>query len=1178
MPGWKLRKAPKNKWGDDKYWVVDETGKHYSKDPLTKENAEDQRKALWASYNRGEMKEAPAAKTPKARKGRGKPGKPSPLAKTLAKIRNYEHMAEEDIASANEAREEESPSMEQAYLDRADMYDARAHMYRKSLPDVAEQMGKPSTRRAVPMPEPNRARPLTKFPSTISPAAVPISSPVYAARFAQSSVGKDIISRLGRTLPPPERIPAPIARGTAASAARTLRTAEGKAAAAKSGRGRKGRGITMSKAKVAPSPPPPSALSPDSPTYAQSVRARVASTLGTDGAPKHNPVTTLNTILNLAREYLDHVRRNPTINEPHQIASYVASHPLIVRGPGDPFYKSSQLFSLLIKADARIQFFLNPMYMNSPLRGEMVGQRTQSELIRDTTKFITALTELIPQIEAAQGTSGAGFFGDLVGKVKEIGKRVVSVATKGVRKGYAPSARKMLQQYGDAVITEMVVRRDPIQSALNVALNTVTAGAWNRAKKKLSYDNLFHLGLVVRVKKGGRSTGLIIEKNEVINIAPVKTPDSDTEFIPVPLRGQQLTLSQLMDRAQAAKGDSSFFTYDPFYNNCQDFVLGILRANGLATEDIATFVKQPLESLIPQLPDYTGKVAKAVTDLGGVANVILEGEGLHELLRGAGLEGMLSRLGEHRARQKAVAAMTPEQIAAQEARSQQLADQWSATRGINPETGMFQRKPRYDPSSASEKVFRPLVTGLTKAADFAAKEIAPRVGVPKVVTEAYKTFAPPTSEFYGGGLVDLLEGAGIFGDFLQGLKEGFAPAVQTYKGLKAVAPLFKLAAKGAVRSFTGRGVDADMLDGAGFFGDFLQGLKEGFAPAVQTYKGLKAVAPLFKLAAKGAVRSFTGRGSDVVTMPRKEYLAEHKRLIALLDAAGKEGAKQKAEIAKEMKGGRLTGCGKHKDYVRGLIEQFGDIPGVRARLEEALRQIEELEKGRKKEISKATLWGILSTVMAGVSAVTSGLTAFPAFGAFLNMLRKSQKAIEAREQKGRVIGQAEEDIRRQRMTHAVSQEMARRRAAATGSVAPAPATEPVPELEPEAKPRASFPAAQAEPRAAFPTTQARKTGRGSDTEVVFRSLEPSKQKGKKWCVTLTVNGRKRVIHFGAAGMDDFTLTKDTEQRKRYIDRHEAREDWTASGITTPGFWSKHLLWNKPTIAASLADVRKRFGI
>ena len=68
------------------------------------------------------------------------------------------------------------------------------------------------------------------------------------------------------------------------------------------------------------------------------------------------------------------------------------------------------------------------------------------------------------------------------------------------------------------------------------------------------------------------------------------------------------------------------------------------------------------------------------------------------------------------------------------------------------------------------------------------------------------------------------------------------------------------------------------------------------------------------------------------------------------------------------------------------------------------------------------------------------------------------------------------------------------------------------------------------------------------------------------------------IKFGASSYQDFTIHKDEERKQRYILRHEARENWTKTGIYTPGFWSRWLLWNKPTLEESAEDIKKRFNI
>jgi hypothetical protein len=92
------------------------------------------------------------------------------------------------------------------------------------------------------------------------------------------------------------------------------------------------------------------------------------------------------------------------------------------------------------------------------------------------------------------------------------------------------------------------------------------------------------------------------------------------------------------------------------------------------------------------------------------------------------------------------------------------------------------------------------------------------------------------------------------------------------------------------------------------------------------------------------------------------------------------------------------------------------------------------------------------------------------------------------------------------------------------------------------------------------------------------SFSESEKPEKKYKVVLSDNGRQKTIHFGSRGADDFTLTKDEEQKKRYIARHEAKEDWTASGIKTAGFWARWILWNLTSVRSSLADVKKRFNL
>ena len=72
------------------------------------------------------------------------------------------------------------------------------------------------------------------------------------------------------------------------------------------------------------------------------------------------------------------------------------------------------------------------------------------------------------------------------------------------------------------------------------------------------------------------------------------------------------------------------------------------------------------------------------------------------------------------------------------------------------------------------------------------------------------------------------------------------------------------------------------------------------------------------------------------------------------------------------------------------------------------------------------------------------------------------------------------------------------------------------------------------------------------------------------------NVHGKLIHFGAAGYSDFLHHNDDDRKQRYIKRHEKREKW--DDPTTAGFWSRWVLWNKKTIAESIADINKRFNL
>ena len=84
-------------------------------------------------------------------------------------------------------------------------------------------------------------------------------------------------------------------------------------------------------------------------------------------------------------------------------------------------------------------------------------------------------------------------------------------------------------------------------------------------------------------------------------------------------------------------------------------------------------------------------------------------------------------------------------------------------------------------------------------------------------------------------------------------------------------------------------------------------------------------------------------------------------------------------------------------------------------------------------------------------------------------------------------------------------------------------------------------------------------------------LKKSKTKDKKYDAVIDGN---KTIHFGAKGYSDFTIHKDEERKGRYITRHKKNENW--NDPMTAGFYAKNILWNKPSVKASVEDTNKKF--
>jgi len=198
------------------------------------------------------------------------------------------------------------------------------------------------------------------------------------------------------------------------------------------------------------------------------------------------------------------------------------------------------------------------------------------------------------------------------------------------RRNFKKGTQSVLNQYGEIQIKEMRVFRCPIKDILKSMLNVLSFGTFNELMRKYGFDKLFHLGLLITLENGVR---LVVEKNEEINVSTSLPPLKEgCETTPVILT-KIFTINQILMNTKEKIGDEMFYDYDATNNNCQFFIMNILKSNGLLTSHLKEFIYQNLTELFNELDDkasYMRGIMKATTRTGKIFNV-LTGNGNTEL-------------------------------------------------------------------------------------------------------------------------------------------------------------------------------------------------------------------------------------------------------------------------------------------------------------------------------------------------------------------------------------------------------------------------------------------------------------------------------------------------------------------------------------------------------------------
>jgi hypothetical protein len=185
---------------------------------------------------------------------------------------------------------------------------------------------------------------------------------------------------------------------------------------------------------------------------------------------------------------------------------------------------------------------------------------------------------------------------------------------------YSPQVREIIRQYADEIATGAIVMRTPVSDLAKLGIKIISLG---------NFDNdIYHLFLEVYFESG---KSLLIEKNAVINMVPAPKVRTGSAMEKVG-NWHNISFQNLLDGARKVLGNK-YFTYSASSNNCQDFIMAILRGSNLGTTENYKFIKQDTRSMFRDLK-ITKKIVKNVTRLGGIVD---------RLINGVGIENKISR-------------------------------------------------------------------------------------------------------------------------------------------------------------------------------------------------------------------------------------------------------------------------------------------------------------------------------------------------------------------------------------------------------------------------------------------------------------------------------------------------------------------------------------------------------
>ena len=163
--------------------------------------------------------------------------------------------------------------------------------------------------------------------------------------------------------------------------------------------------------------------------------------------------------------------------------------------------------------------------------------------------------------------------------------------------------------------------RAPLDSVSKTFLSLITAGKWNKIQEAGGIDKFFHTGAILHLDDG---TDLFLEKTAIPTLRELgdeqNNPDKEISKVSIT---SPVSLNEFISKTIDRMG-KAYYSYDGLKNNCSDFQMNHLRANGLGNEGNFAFLDQGENSkyMLENTPSFSQWLGNTITDKAGTAEAL----------------------------------------------------------------------------------------------------------------------------------------------------------------------------------------------------------------------------------------------------------------------------------------------------------------------------------------------------------------------------------------------------------------------------------------------------------------------------------------------------------------------------------------------------------------------------